>query len=39
MFRELDAAFHQAKNLNEKFRAAKALDAFIDEQHVLLHKL
>jgi hypothetical protein len=39
MFRELDAEFHKAKNLNEKFRAAKKLDAFIDRQYILLHKL
>ena len=38
-FNELDLAFHSAANLNEKFKAAKALDLFLKEQDILLHKL
>jgi hypothetical protein len=35
---EIENAYHNAKNLNEKFREAKQLNEFFDEVDVILHK-
>lgn len=36
-FKELDIWFHNTKNLNEKFRQAKKMEAFFDGMHDYLH--